>query len=62
VTDEEIRAREWRDARRHRVDYEAGRAALLAGSPERLKQLRKDWEPILSREDCDDDQERQQVE
>ena len=48
LTEEDLRARAWRDARKARAAVERERAAALAGDPERRRTLDENWEPILS--------------
>lgn len=57
LTDEDLRAREWREARARRVVLERDRRAALAGSETARERVFEAWEPILSREDCDGDEE-----
>jgi hypothetical protein len=60
LTEEEIRAREWREARSRRVEFQSQLHRKLAGSPSSRQALADDWK-ALSPEDCDD-QEIGQVE
>lgn len=56
LTDEDIRAREWREARARQVVLRRDRAASLAGSLSARERLSELWEPLLSQEACDDEE------
>jgi hypothetical protein len=52
LTAEDLRAREWRNARRRRVEIERERIDALKAPPSRRRELEANWTPTLSHGGC----------